>query len=191
MDYTRIQHAVSYVENLFSTQADGHDVQHTMRVYRNAMLIAGDYPGCNLENIALAALLHDADDHKIFRTGNNANTRRFFAEHPIAPERIEQICRIINAVSFSRNRGKKPPDTESAIVQDADRLDAMGAVGIARTFAYGGSAGRGLNDSVQHFYDKLLLLRDELNTPKARELAERRHIFMEQFLEEYHREINS
>ena len=102
--------------------------------------------------------------------------------------RIEEICKVINGVSFSKNRGVQPETTEGKIVQDADRLDAMGAIGIARTFAFGGERGRSIEDSVQHFYDKLLLLKDEMNTEAGRQMAEERHDFMEQFLVELKKE---
>ena len=101
---------------------------------------------------------------------------------------MDQICEVINAVSFSRNKGKHPESIEAMIVQDADRLDAMGAIGIARTFAYGGEHGRSLEDSVQHFYDKLLLLKDGLNTDTAKEMAEKRHDYLLSFLKELEEE---
>ena len=106
------------------------------------------------------------------------------------PDKAERIITAINAVSFSRNRGKKPETLEGKTVQDADRLDAIGAVGIARTFAFGGEHGRSLDASIQHFYDKLLLLKDEMNTKSGRELAEDRHSFMVRFLEEYRKEMS-
>ena len=138
--------------------------------------------------VALAALLHDADDHKLFHTENNANTRSFHAEYRVSEEMIDQICTAVNAVSFSRNRGKTPSTLEGKIVQDADRLDALGAIGIARTFAYGGEHGRPLQESVQHFHDKLLLLKDTMNTETGRQLAEERHAFLESFLRELREE---
>ena len=101
---------------------------------------------------------------------------------------IEQICKVINAVSFSQNRGRSPETLEGKIVQDADRLDAIGAIGIARTFAYGGKVGRPLTDSIKHFYDKLLLLKDEMNTDAAKDIAQTRHEYMNGFLEEYYKE---
>ena len=116
------------------------------------------------------------------------NARSFMEQNEIPSETIEQICCIINSVSFSQNRGKSPATTEGKIVQDADRLDAIGAIGIARTFAYGGKVGRPLSDSIQHFYDKLLLLKDELNTDAAKEIAQKRHKYMLDFLEEYYLE---
>ena len=108
----------------------------------------------------------------------------------LASETIEEVCRTINTVSFSHNRGKRPETLEGMIVQDADRLDAIGAIGIARTFAYGGKVGRPLSDSIKHFYDKLLLLKDELNTDAAKEIAQKRHEFMQEFLEEYYSETS-
>lgn len=185
-----IEAAKEYIKELFSGNAGGHDASHTMRVYRNALLIAKDENPCNMEIVSLAALLHDADDHKLFHTENNSNARQFLASQKLDEELIEQIIRAINSVSFSRNRGRKPETIEGMIVQDADRLDAIGAIGIARTFAYGGEHGRSLESSVQHFHDKLLLLKEEMNTEAARKLAEDRHRFMEQFLLEYQKEAD-
>lgn len=185
-----IEAAKEYIKELFSGNAGGHDASHTMRVYRNALLIAKDENPCNMEIVSLAALLHDADDHKLFHTENNSNARQFLASQKLDEELIEQIIRAINSVSFSRNRGRKPETIEGMIVQDADRLDAIGAIGIARTFAYGGEHGRSLESSVQHFHDKLLLLKEEMNTEAARKLAEDRHRFMEQFLLEYQKETD-
>lgn len=182
--------AVEYVKELFSANSGGHDAAHTMRVYHNAMLIAENEPECDKRLIALAALLHDADDYKLFSTENNANARRFLKAQQVPDSYTELICAAINSVSFSKNRGKRPETLEGKIVQDADRLDAIGAVGIARTFAYGGEHGRSLELSIQHFYDKLLLLKDELNTEAARKLADKRHAFMEQFLKEFDEETH-
>ena len=179
---------LEYIRALFRDNADGHGADHTLRVYRNAVQIAENEPGCDRELIVLAALLHDADDHKLFRTENNANARAFLAENGVPEDRADRICEVINAVSFSRNRGKVPETPEGKIVQDADRLDALGAVGIARTFAYGGKNGRSLEDSVQHFYDKLLLLRDMMNTETGKQLADGRHAFLEAFLQELEKE---
>ena len=190
MNDTTIPATIAYIRELFRGNSGGHDVDHSLRVYRNALLIAEDEPGCDTEIVALAALLHDADDHKLFHTENNANARSFLTARKVAPEKIERICEAINAVSFSRNRGKRPETLEGKIVQDADRLDALGAIGIARTFAYGGEHGRSLDESVAHFHEKLLLLKDELNTEAARKLAEPRHAFLERFLEEYEKESN-
>ena len=181
--------AIEYIEFLFAGRSDGHDAEHTMRVYRNALLLADSEPECDRLMAALAALLHDADDHKLFETENNANARVFLAQQQMKPEMTEQICRIINGVSFSQNRGKRPDTIEGMIVQDADRLDAMGAMGIARTFAYGGKHGRTLSDSIRHFEEKLLLLKNEMNTTKGKQIAEARHACLEQFLAEWKREV--
>ena len=183
--------AIEYIRSLFDSNSDGHGYDHTLRVYQNALLIAESEPGCDLQIVSLAALLHDADDHKLFSTENNANARRFLTGRSVPADRIDRICEVINAVSFSKNRDKRPDTLEGRIVQDADRLDAIGAVGIARTFAFGGSHGRALDSSIDHFYEKLLLLKDMMNTAKAKEMAEARHAFMEAFLQEWSAETGS
>ena len=183
-----IDAAIAYIQDLFRGNSGGHDAEHSLRVYRSALRIAAGEPACDAEVVALAALLHDADDHKLFHTENNANARVFLTARGVAPEKTERICRVINAVSFSQNRGKRPDTPEGRIVQDADRLDALGAIGIARTFAFGGEHGRPLEDSIAHFHEKLLLLKDELNTETARRIAAPRHAFLERFLEEYEKE---
>ena len=155
-----IEEAEAFIRELFAGNADGHGADHTMRVYRNAMMIAESEPGADPDIVALAALLHDADDHKLFHTENNENARSFLTAQKIDPETADRICETINAVSFSRNGEKAPETPEGRIVQDADRLDAIGAVGIARTFAYGGEHGRPMRESVGHFHDKLLKLKD-------------------------------
>ena len=188
MNDATITAAIDYIQDLFRGNSGGHDAEHSLRVYRNALRIAEGEPGCDTEIVALAALLHDADDHKLFHTEGNANARSFLTARKVAPEKIERICEAINAVSFSQNRGKRPETLEGKIVQDADRLDALGAIGIARTFAYGGEHGRSLDESVAHFHEKLLLLKDELNTETARILAEPRHALLVRFLEEYEKE---
>ena len=182
--------AMEFIRALFEGNSDGHGFDHSIRVYRNAVRIAETEPECNLQIVALAALLHDADDGKLFATENNANARRFLKTLELSEETVDRICAAINAVSFSKNRGRKPETPEGRIVQDADRLDALGAVGIARTFAYGGAHGRPLENSIQHFHEKLLLLKEELNTESARTLAESRHAFMESFLAEWAKETD-
>ena len=110
------------------------------------------------------------------------------AEQGVEPDTAERVCGAINAVSFRKNGTKTPATPEGRIVQDADRLDALGALGIARTFAYGGRHGRGLEESVRHFHEKLLLLKDGMNTDAAKALAAPRHAFLEAFLAEWERE---
>jgi uncharacterized protein len=182
------ENAVTFVKKLFAGNSGGHDAAHTLRVYRTAMRIAENEPDCDREIVALASLLHDADDRKLFRTENNGNARAFLEENGVPADRIERICAVINCVSFSQNQGRSPDSAEGRIVQDADRLDAMGAVGIARTFAYGGQHGRPMAESVQHFHDKLLLLKDGLHTETAKALAAKRHAFLVSFLQELEEE---
>ena len=182
------QDAMEYIRELFAGNADGHGADHTLRVWRNAMRIAEAEPGCDRQVVSLAALLHDADDHKLFSTEDNENARRFLDSRGMPKETADRICRAINAVSFSKNGDKRPDTPEGRIVQDADRLDAIGAVGIARTFAFGGEHGRGPDDSIAHVHEKLLLLKDEMNTDTAKAMAEERHAFMLAFLKEYARE---
>ena len=177
-----------YIETLFAGNSGGHGADHTLRVYRIAMAIA-ESEICDPDIVALAALLHDADDHKLFDTKDNANARAFLKGQNIPDEMADRICAAVNSVSFSQNRGKRPETIEGKIVQDADRLDAIGAVGVARTFAYGGEHGRSLDDSIAHFHEKLLLLKDEMNTETGRRLAEERHAFLLAFLAEYQKEM--
>ena len=192
MGESRIERAIDYITKLFQGNGDGHDLAHSLRVYHNAMMIAEMEGQGEEEVIALSALLHDCDDHKLFHTENNANARCFLQQEGLSEERIEEICKNINSVSFSKNRGKVPETIEGKIVQDADRLEAIGAVGIARCFQFGGSHGRSLENSIEHFYDKLLLVSKELNTPSAKKMAEKRDKLMEDFLKEWgeERELN-
>ena len=184
-----IRDAIDYVSELLGKNSGGHDAAHSLRVYKNALKIAENEPGCDLIIVSLASILHDVDDHKIFENENNENARAFLTSKGKSSGQIEEICAVINSVSFSQNRGKKPTTIEGMIVQDADRLDAMGAIGIARTFAYGGEHGRSIEESIQHFYDKLLLLKDELNTDTAKGIASKRHAFLESYINEIKEEI--
>ena len=144
--------------------------------------------------VELAALLHDVDDHKLSpdTAENKDRAVTFLQSQGVDETLIRRIVRIIDQISFSRNT--LPPDTlEGQCVQDADRLDAMGAIGVARTFAFGGSHGRAMHDpdgqnsgsSIAHFYDKLLLLKQRMNTDTGRELARHRHEFLQAFLAEF------
>ncbi len=180
--------AIEYARDLFAGNSDGHDFEHTMRVYRNAMAIA-ETEECDRRIVALAALLHDVDDHKLFDTTDNANARAFLNGRGVDPDSTERIIVAVNSVSFSKNRDRRPDTIEGCIVQDADRLDALGAIGIARTFSYGGRHGRKLSENILHFHEKLLLLKDMMNTGAAARLAEERHGFMLDFLLEWEREI--
>ena len=183
-----VKEATEYVRALFQGNSDGHDFDHTMRVYREAMEIADSEPDCDRQVVALAALLHDADDYKLFKTADNANARDFLNSQNMDEATVKKICTAINSVSFSKNRDRCPESLEGRIVQDADRLDAIGAIGIARTFAYGGKHGRTLDSSIEHCHEKLLLLKAMMHTEKAKEMAESRHTFMESFLQEWEKE---
>ena len=185
-----VEAAKDYIQALFAENTDGHGFGHSMRVYRNALLILETESEADRLVVSLGALLHDADDHKLFHTENNANARRFLEGQGVDPETADRICGAINAVSFSQNRGKRPETIEGQLIQDADRLDAIGAVGIARTFAYGGKHGRTPEASIAHFHEKLLLLKDLMNTEQAKALAEERHAFMEAFLRQWDRETD-
>ena len=186
-----IDSAKLFIESLFNGDYSGHDAEHTLRVYNNALQIAETEQHCNRLIVSLAALLHDADDHKLFNTKNNHNARTFLNEQYMDSESVEQICEIINCVSFSKNRGISPTTIEGKIVQDADRLDAIGAIGIARTFAYGGAHGRSIMDSIKHFDDKLLLLKNEMNTEEGKRIAKTRHDYIKAFVDEIMSEINA
>ena len=180
----QIDAAKGYIEELFAGSSDGHDAAHSIRVFENAMRIARLTGPCDLQLVALSALLHDADDHKLFKTKDNSNARKFLKTLDLGLK-TEEILEIINSVSYSKNKGKEPQSLESAVVRDADRLDAMGAIGIARTFAYGGRKGRSLEESLAHFDEKLLHLKDAMNTEVGKEMALERHSVLLKFLEEY------
>lgn len=181
--------AIEYITDIFKDNADGHDLNHSVRVYKNAKQILSAYPDADGLVVELAALLHDVDDHKLFNTFDNANARKFLVDNSIDSEKIELICEVINSVSFSKNKGVRPKTIEGCIVQDADRLDALGAIGIARTFAYGGKHGRSIEASVEHFHEKLLLIKDMMNTSEAKKIANERHAFLEAFIDELNNEI--
>ncbi|WP_085992069.1 HD domain-containing protein [Oceanobacillus senegalensis] len=182
-----------YIKSVFKNDVSGHDFYHMSRVAKNAVQIAA-YEDADLFITEAAAWLHDVGDHKLFENPSKdiEKMNEFLRTLDISEEQISVINTIINEISFSK--GKVPQSLEGKIVQDADRLDAIGAIGIARTFAYGGFHGQLIhhdelkNTSVQHFYDKLLTLKDTMNTNKARAIAEDRHGFMETFLNQLDKE---
>lgn len=191
-----INNAMEYVREIFEADSSGHDFDHTLRVYRMAVRIAEEEKA-DVDTVALAALLHDVDDRKISpqTCENKDRAAAFLRENRIAEEKIRQILQIISEISFSEGNGR-PTTLEGCCVQDADRLDAIGAIGIARTFAFGGSRGRRIHDpagldsgsSIRHFYDKLLLLKDLMNTPTGKVLAIRRDAYLRDFLDEFYAE---
>lgn len=187
-----IDKAKEYARLVFAHDVSGHDFYHTMRVYRTALKIAEE-EGADRTTVALAALLHDVDDRKLSPETCKSKGRAvaFLREHGAPEELIAAVVQIISEVSFST--GCVPSTIEGKCVQDADRLDAIGAIGIGRAFAYGGSRGRAMHDpegkddstTIAHFYQKLLLLKDRMNTPAGRCLAEARHASTCAFLEEF------
>ena len=194
-----IEEAKAFAKEVFAGDASGHDFDHTLRVFRMATRIAKE-EGADLLTVQLAALLHDVDDHKLSPETSEGKLRaaEFLHRHNIDRERTAHILTIIDSISFSANKGA-PESIEGKCVQDADRLDAIGAIGIARTFAFGGSRGRRIHDpagedktsSIQHFYDKLLLLKDRMNTATGRRIAEQRHNYLLSFLDQFHAEWTS
>jgi uncharacterized protein len=208
-----IQKTADHVKELFSGEGSGHDWWHIYRVWQNALFLARE-ERADLVVVQLAALLHDIADWKFQADQQDAGAQaaRLWLESQDAPESlIGAVCQIIGEISF-KGAGVATPmsSAEGAIVQDADRLDAIGAVGIARTFAYGGFKGREMHNpkippqphatfeaykknngpTTNHFYEKLLLLKDRMNTAAGKKLAEERHRFMEVFLEQFQREWN-
>lgn len=190
-------------ENYFASDFSGHDFQHTLRVYENA-LILNKAEGGNTYIIALAALLHDFDDKKLSpeTVGTKENAINALRKITDDSELVAQVIDIISCVSFSE--GKIPVSLEGKIVQDADRLDAIGAVGIVRCFSYGASKRRpaycdrdftsdmkqGCESGVAHFYEKLLKIYDKMLTVSGKKLAEERTAYMLDFLSQLKKEIN-
>ena len=195
-----VDEAINFVKDFFQNEFTGHDYYHTMRVYNLATEIAKN-EGADLEIVQLSALLHDVDDHKISpkTSENKQNARGFLQKMGVFEEKIEKICKIIGEISFSQNGEKAPESIEGKCVQDADRLDAIGAVGIARAFAFGGSRGRHLynpdqkesNDStIDHFYEKLFKLKGLMNTESAKRIATERDAFMQTYIKQFYHEWN-
>ncbi len=208
-----IEATVRFVKERLEGIESGHDWFHTERVWKLSKLIAATEE-CNHTVVELSALLHDVADAKFHNGDENLAlvvARDFLEKQNIEKGLVEQVLFIIQKMSF-KNRGEAPEvlPIELKIVQDADRLDAMGAIGIARTFNFGGYKNNLMyhpdiqpnvamtkeeykqynGTTINHFYEKLLLLKDLMNTQKGKELAERRHHLMEVFLEEFYREWN-
>lgn len=182
-----------YVYNIFHHDVTGHDFYHMKRVATTAKKIAID-EGADPFLCEASAWLHDIGDRKLFTnpTESIAEMNAFLATINISNDQIIEINDIISTVSFQK--GLMPDSIEGKIVQDADRLDAIGAIGIARTFQFGGANNQVIhesessNTSIQHFYDKLLKVKDLIHTASAKKTAEERHAFMEQFLKHFYSE---
>lgn len=208
-----IENTINFVKKQLENAESGHNWFHMERVYNNALLIAKEET-CDLEVVQLAALLHDIADSK-FHDGDETVgpkvARAFLSSENVLVETINHVVLIIENISFKGgNFEKKFTSKELEIVQDADRLDAIGAVGIARTFNYGGYKNREIYNpeiapnlkmskeeyknstapTINHFYEKLLLLKDKMNTETGKKIAQQRHDFMETFLEQFYNEWN-
>jgi uncharacterized protein len=200
-----------YVRSLLVGEGSGHDWWHIYRVWKMSVRIAKE-ENANLLVVELAALLHDIADWK-FNDGDEevgpAKARAWLQSLMVDEEVIAQVCQIVRDISYKGACVATPmPTIEGQVVQDADRLDAIGAIGIARTFAYGGSKARemynpeqnpvlhqsfeqykkGDGSTINHFYEKLLLLKERMNTATAKRLAQHRHRVMEEFLDEFYLE---
>ena len=211
MEEKIIELATQYAKRMFENEGSGHDFWHTLRVYNNAMLIAKNET-CDIFVVRLASLLHDVDDQKIFGgvVGQYDNAQKFMIENNVPEEVIAKVCNIISKISYKGADFEKMDTIEGEITQDADRLDAIGAIGIARTFAFGGNKNREMynpnippreqvtaeeyknnkESTINHFYEKLLKLKDLMNTKTGKEISEQRHKFMETFLKEFFDEWN-
>lgn len=205
-----IEKTKSFVKDKLYGEGSGHDWFHIERVYNLAKYIS-QKESADSFIVEMTALLHDIDDWKFSNTNdtNTTVTENFLKSVNIDDDSLKKIIKIIQTMSFKGGVVDSTQDTiEGKIVQDADRLDAIGAIGIARTFAYGGSKNRLMydpsikpmdfksleqvknaeNHTINHFYEKLLKLKDLMNTNTAKEIAEKRHKFMEEFLKEFYSE---
>lgn len=201
------------IQPAFEKDASGHDWYHILRVLNTARYLQ-EKEGGDLEVIELAALLHDISDHK-FNGGKldegGKVAFQLLIELGASTELAEKVRYIVDRVSYKgANTPAEMEGIEGQIVQDADRLDAIGALGVARTFAYGGHKGQPMYDpkvtsilhqnfeeyaqakstTINHFYEKLLLLTDRLNTASAKQIGQQRHVFMEDFLKQFYHEWN-
>jgi len=201
----------NFVKSVLEGDASGHDWWHIHRVRKLALLIAKS-EGADLFLVELAALLHDIDDWKLVgKKDEGLKAKSWLLSCGIEHQLADRICKVIEGVSFKgAGVNTSTDDMVCKVLQDADRLDAIGAIGIARTFAYGGSRGRGIYDpeippemhtdfgmykkstapTINHFYEKLLLLKDQMQTKMGRSLAEQRHDFMLRFLDQFYVEWN-
>ena len=205
MNNKDIIHSIQKEMQIFFTQEHtGHDWYHIERVWKNAKKIAVHYPEANSLQIELAALLHDRYDHKIVDNVEEAKdeVRELLVKYRLTKDLIENILYSIDAVGFRNGKNPLQPITiEDKIVQDSDRLDAIGAIAIARTFVYSGANQRPIytgepqdvlekahdleDTAIGHFYEKLLTLSDTLHTPEARVIAKGRHEFMKDYLTQF------
>jgi uncharacterized protein len=206
-----IQNTIGFVKQQLANAEGGHDWFHIERVYNNSLLIAKTEK-CNVLVVQLASLLHDIADSKFHNGDENIGPKiaqEFLESQKVDFETISHVVNIIKNISFKGGNFQKTfTSIELDIVQDADRLDAIGAIGIARAFNYGGFKNRQLYNpeilpnlqmtkeayknnnapTINHFYEKLLLLKDKMNTKTGLEIAKNRHEFMNLFLDNFFRE---
>jgi uncharacterized protein len=208
-----IEKTIDFVKQTLQNAEGGHDWFHIERVYKNSILLAKT-ENCNIEVVQLGALLHDIADSK-FHDGDETigpiTARKFLETQSISASIIDHVVYIIENISFKGGHSTlQNPTIELQIVQDADRLDAIGAIGIARAFNYGGFKNRSLYNpeiapnlnqtkeeykkntapTINHFYEKLLLLKDKMNTKTGKQIANERHQYMLFFLEQFYDEWN-
>jgi uncharacterized protein len=206
-----IKKAEILAKDFFKEDTSGHDLFHTMRVRHQAVSIARE-EGADVLLCELASILHDVSDEKFHLTNSDGNgyLNKWMIAQDIPQAVRDKLHHIIESVSFKGGNGHQPETLEAEIVQDADRLDAIGAVGIARCFMYAGSHGSPMHhpgqqprhnlteqeyrdnsaSAVTHFYEKLLTLKDRMNTRSGKERAEKRHERLENFLDEFYSEWN-
>ena len=189
--YTQIK---SKIKLIFNDDFSGHDYWHTIRVFKTARELANGYES-NKTVICLAALLHDVDDTKLFPGHTDENARKLMTECNVDKLTQDLVVQTIGYVSYRKNGTTTPPTIEGQIVQDADRLDAIGAIGIARAFAYGGNHNNILfdpmceeKDTISHFHEKLFKLANSLNTDQAKLIGQHRNNIMIDFMSEFNHE---
>ena len=208
-----IEKAFEFVEKCLGNDCSGHDVEHIKRVVENAKLIIAGEKNADYEVVMLSAILHDVDDYKL--GGRGDNLEKFFEINNVDEKLREKVRVVIESISFSKS-GDKPDFEmiEQKIVSDADKLDAMGAIGVCRTILYSASTNRALfnneelpkenltkeeykdknrkgNHSINHFFDKLLKLKGAMQTETGKIEAQKRHDFMVEFLGEFFREVGA
>lgn len=211
-----VEETIAFVKETLQGAEGGHDWFHIQRVFRNALLIAKDEKSVDILVVSLGALLHDIADAKFHQGDETVGpnmAKQFLSSLKIDKKKIQHVVNIIKNISFKSSLDKNKNNFNSLelqIIQDADRLDAIGAIGIARTFNYGGFKNRPLYNpaiapnlnmskaeykksdapTINHFYEKLLLLKDKMNTKTGKLLAEERHAFMLRYLEQFYLEWN-
>jgi len=201
----RIQKIKKIVRHHMGKDSTGHDYYHALRVWHNSKLLSEGL-NIDLEVVEISALIHDLIDDKLDNRMTLDEVYEMLKQFNLEGDRIKHIIEIINNISFRKNVNKDKLSLEAKIVQDADRLDALGAIGIARAFSYSGKKGNMIYDpeikpktdervnsttAINHFYEKLFKLKDDMNTEKARKIAEHREQFMRQFLKEFFKEWNN